>query len=262
LGRATVAVIAALALAGSANAADTTIPNAHVVVTVEPDGVIDVLEAVTVHAPKPYDARQEVSMNAGELFAQPSLVVAGRRRLPAISRGSRGVRISWKQPRGTTTVRLGYRLALLGVAYTDVVDVDVPLWEKDWPGRVATLTGVFRLPRASVGRVRAWLDGSYSGGFLARSQVDVRLRVHDVPAKKPLRLHVVFPRTVLTGTEGVVVKPGRGLAKILAARNHHSSSRWWWALAAVPLVILLAGIRTARSHRRPPRSATPTRSGS
>jgi hypothetical protein len=245
-------VILALAFAGAAQAADTTIPSAHVLITVEPNGVTDVLEVVTVSTPKPFDARQEVSMNAGELFAQPSLFVAGRLRKPEVSRGKRGVRISWRQPRGTTTVRLGYRLALLGVAYDDVVDVDAPLWEKDWPARVTLLTGVFRLPRVAQGRVRAWLEGSYAGGFLARSQLDVRVRLRDVPAKKPVRLHVVFPRAVLTGTEGVVVKPGRGLAKILAARNHDSASDWWWALAAVPLVILAVALRTAR-WRRPRR---------
>jgi hypothetical protein len=67
-------------------------------------------------------------------------------------------------------------------------------------------------------------------------------------------LHVVFPRTVLTGTEGVVIAQGPGLAQILAARNRTSTSVWWWVLAgAVPVVILLAALRTRRSHRRAPR---------
>src|SRR5258708_630586 len=82
---------------------------------------------------------------AGELFAAPSVVVDDRKLRSSdrpsldtflISRGTRGVRISWQQPAGTNTVRLGYRLALLGTAYDDVVDVDVPLWEGDWPARV------------------------------------------------------------------------------------------------------------------------------
>jgi hypothetical protein len=128
--------------------------------------------------------------------------------------------------------------------------MDVPLWEKDWPAHVASLTGVFRLPRRAGGPVRAWLDGSYAGGFLARSQVDVRVRVRDVPAKKPLRLEVVFPRRVLSGTEGVVVKRGPGLARIVAARNDHSTTPWLWALLAVPVVILLVALRTARWRPR------------
>jgi len=268
LGRTTVALIAALALAlpAAAHAKGTRIPTAHVIVTVEPNGVIDVLESVTVSAEQAYDARQEVSMNAGELFAQPSVVVA-ERRLDAgeqatldtflISRGNRGVRISWRQPQGTRSVRLGYRLALLGIAYDDVVDVDVPLWERDWPGRVATLTGFFRLPRPAHGRVRAWIEGSYAGGVLERSRLDVRVRLHDVPAKEPLRLHVVFPRSVLSGTDGVVVRHGNGLRAILAARDRQpESSGWWWVLGAglgtaLFALVSAALLRRARSRPRP-----------
>ena len=71
----------------------------------------------------------------GELFAQPSLVVderryrRRRRQAPGtfrISRGTRGIRFDWLQPRGPHSVRLGYRLALFGTAYTDVVDLRVP----------------------------------------------------------------------------------------------------------------------------------------
>jgi hypothetical protein len=261
LGRLALIAAAALAFAPSALASSPNISAAHVVLTVEPNGVIDVLEDVTLAAPAAYTAAQEVSMHAGELFAEPSVVVDDRVLHSAdrpsdttflISRGTRGVRISWRQPAGTSTVRLGYRLALLGTAYDDVVDMDVPLWESDWPGRVALLTGFFRLPRASLGTVRAWVEGTYSGGMLSRSQGDVRVRVHDIPAKRGLRLHVVFPRTVLTGVEGVVVKHGDGLAAILAARNRRAAANWWWWTAGVVLAVGLSAalLRTARSRRQ------------
>jgi len=248
----------ALALAGGAGAAN--IPTANVVLTLEPNGVVDVLENVMIASPSQYVAAQEVSMRTGELFAQPSVVVDDKPLHSAaaatldtfvVSRGTRGVRVSWLQPAGVRTVRLGYRLALLATAYDDVVDLDAPLWEKDWPGTVSTLTGVLYLPRRSLGTVRAWVEGSYAGGTLSHSQSDVRVRLRDVPAKHGVRLHVVFPRTVLTGTEGAVVVRGPGLAKVLAARNKTATSRWWWVLAgAVLLVSLAAALHTRRSHRR------------
>ena len=82
-------------------------------------------------------------MQRGELFAQPSLVVDGRRyragdgKRPGtfrISRGTRGIRFDWLQPGGAHSVRLGYRLALFGTAYTDVVDLGVPVWEERLAG--------------------------------------------------------------------------------------------------------------------------------
>jgi hypothetical protein len=258
LGRALAVVLLALAFCATAGAAN--IPTANVVLNVEPNGVLGVLEHVVLASPTSYAASQEVSMRAGELFAQPSVVIDERplragsrptRDTFTVSRGRRGVRISWLQPAGSHDLRIGYRLALLATAYNDVVDLDAPLWEQDWPGDVATLTGFLQLPRASLGPVRAWVNGTYRGGTLARSRSDVRVRLHDVPAKKGVRLHVVFSRTVLSGTEGAVVRPGAGLAKILADRNRSSTSRtWWWALAGAVLVILLFGLRTARSHRR------------
>ncbi|MHB8641611.1 MAG: DUF2207 domain-containing protein [Gaiellaceae bacterium] len=261
MGRFAFVVLAALALAPNAPASSPNISTAHVVLTIEPNGVVDVLEDVTLATPIAYTAAQEVSMHAGELFAEPSVVVDERKLRSGdrpsngmflISRGKRGVRISWQQPAGTSTVRLGYRLALLGTAYDDVVDMDVPLWESDWPGRVALLTGFLRLPRVSIGTLRAWVEGTYSGGTLSRSQSDVRVRIHDIPPKRSLRLHVVFPRTVLTGVEGVVVKRGDGLAAILAARNRHSTANWWWWTALAVLAVGLSGalLRTARSRRQ------------
>ena len=83
-------------------------------------------------------------MQRGELFAQPSLFVDGRRYRPgdgkrpgrSASRAARAASASTGcQPRGTHTVRLGYRLALFGTAYTDVVDLHVPRLGERLAGR-------------------------------------------------------------------------------------------------------------------------------
>jgi hypothetical protein len=102
-------------------------------------------------------------MQQGELFADPvrrreRSTPARRRREDArtfrVSRGARGIRFDWRQPRGRGSVRLGYRLALVGTAYSDVVDLSVPVWEGDWPAGVDRLTAALRYPRPAQARVR------------------------------------------------------------------------------------------------------------
>ena len=155
MGRTPLVLAAALALASPAAADITATPDARAVFTLERNGVLGVLERVTVAADAPSAATWQVTMQRGELFAQPSLFVDGRRYHPGdgkrpgtfrISRGSRGVRFDWLQPPGTRPARLGYRLALFGTAYTDVVDLRVPVWES-WPTPVGKLTAALKLPR-------------------------------------------------------------------------------------------------------------------
>ena len=125
----------------------TQVPSAHAVFTLDPDGVLEVLEQLNVGADDPTPATWQVTMQRGELFAQPSLVVDEQRYTPGdgkrpgtfrISRGTRGVRFDWLQPEGVHSVRLAYRLALFGTAYSDVVDLRVPVWERGWPVPVAS----------------------------------------------------------------------------------------------------------------------------
>ena len=69
----------ALALPSLAAAELTQVPSAHTVITLGSDGVLDVLETATVEADEPSEATWQVTMQRGELFAKPSLVVDGRR---------------------------------------------------------------------------------------------------------------------------------------------------------------------------------------
>ena len=265
LGRlAVLTALAALALPATAAAASAslTVPAAHVRFTLEPDGVVDVLEVIELRAKGPFAARRELSMQQGELFADPSVVVndrllsAGDGRTPGtfrVSRGARGIRFDWRQPRGRGSVRLGYRLALVGTAYSDVVDLRVPVWEGDWPTGVDRLTTALRYPRPAHRRVFAWIEPDSLDSTVTKTTREVRTRTAAIPAGKRVTLRVVFPRDVLESVAGLKVEKKAGLASILAERN--GGHGWWpWALGAA-LVLILGGValRTVRSRRPRPR---------
>ena len=233
-------------------------PSAHAVFTLETDGVLEVLQRLTVRADRPTAATWQVTMQRGELFAQPSLVVDERRYRAGdgrqggtfrISRGTRGVRFDWLQPDGARSVRLGYRLALFGTAYTDVIDLRVPVWERDWAVPVGELTAALNLPRIPHGQVIVWVEPRTLGTTIGKSGRQIRVRIRDVAAKTPLTLRTVLPRNVLSSLDGVNVRQKPGLAAILAERDG-GDRRWWpWALAAsAVLAVSAVALRTARSR--------------
>jgi hypothetical protein len=240
------------------------VPSAHVLVTLESNGVLDVLEQVNVRADGPTAAAYEITMRRGELFAQPSIVVNDRRFRAGdgkqagtflISRGSRGIRYDWRQPAGPGSVRLGYRLALLGTAYTDVVDLRVPVWERDWEVPVRELTAALKLPRAAHGRVFTWVEPESLDVTITKTRRDVQMRTHDVPARTGVTLRVVFPRKVLSSFSAVNVQAKPGLAGVLADQSDESGHAWWlWGLAAaIALAVSAVALRTVRSLRPPRR---------
>jgi len=266
LGHARVAVavaLAALTVPTVARAEIAATPSAHAIVTLEPDGVVELLEQMNVHANAPTAAAWEVAMQPGELFAEPAMTVDGRRYRGAdgrpgtfrIARGTNGVRFEWRQPRGATTTRLAYRLALVGTAYSDVVDLRVPVWEGDWPAGVRRLTAAVKLPRRAGGRVRAWVEDDALTARVQTTRRDVRVHVTDVPARTPVTLRVVVPRDVLDSLSAVNVRPEPGLESILAERDGDGERAWWpWALGgALVLAVSAVGLRTARLHRLRPR---------
>jgi hypothetical protein len=245
-------------LPASAAAKLVAVPSAHAVFTLESNGVLEVLERLSVRADRPTAATWQVTMQRGELFAQPSVVVDERRYRAGdgrqagtfrISRGTRGIRFDWLQPDGAHSVRVGYRLALFGTAYTDVVDLRVPVWAGDWPVPVRELTASLRLTRIPHGRVIVWFEPSTLGTTIAKSGRQIRVRIRDVGAKSPLTMRTLLPRNVLSSLDGVNVQEKPGLAAILDERNG-GNRRWWpWALAAtVVLAVSAVVLRTARSR--------------
>jgi len=255
------AILVAFASAFSAQAASLTLPRAQVHVTLEPNGVIDMLERLTVDSPTPLVGTREIGMQRGDLFAAPSIVVDGRRFRAGdgrragtfrISRGTRGVRIEWREPRGLREVRIGYRLAERPIVYRDVVDLRIALWERDWPVPVGVLTASLHLPRSSPAKVRVWLQPSSIHASVSRNRRGVRVRARNVDG--PLELRAVFPRSVLMSTAGARRKAGLGLRAILAEeRGHHGGSTWWiWlavTLVAAGAAATGGALRKARSRR-------------
>jgi hypothetical protein len=246
-------------LPASAAAKLTEVTSAHAVFTLEPDGVLEVLERVSVRADQPTPATWQVTMQRGELFAQPSVVVDDRRYRPGdgshaetfrISRGTRGVRFDWLQPDGARSVRLGYKLALVGTAYTDVIDLRVPVWERDWPVPVRRLTAALNLPGVPRSRIIVWVEPRPTNTTVTTSGQQIRLRARDVAARTPLTLHAVLPRNVLSSLDGVNVEAKPGLQTILAQRRGTHRTWWVWALAAVvAIAVSVVGFRIARSLR-------------
>jgi hypothetical protein len=263
LGHARVGIVAglvALALPAPAGAKLAELPSANVIVALERNGVLDVIEQVTVRADGPTAARYEITMQKGELFAEPSLRVNDRRyragdgRRPGtfqVSRGTRGIRFDWRQPDGRGSIRLGYRLALLGTAYTDVVDLRVPVWERDWEEPVQRLTAALKLPRAARGRVLVWVEPESLAAKIGETRHEILLQVRDVPAGAGVTLRTVLPRKVLSSFTGVNVKTKPGLATILADRRGGTGGAWWpWAVVAGgALGVSAVALRTVRSRR-------------
>jgi Predicted membrane protein (DUF2207) N-terminal domain len=255
--------LAALALPAAAEATIVSTSAAHGIFTLQSNGVLGVLESIDVRADGPTPASWEVAMQRGELFAEPSLVVSGRRFRPGngstpgtfrISRGKHGVRFDWLQPAGSHSSRLGYRLALFGTAYTDVVDLRVPVWES-WPAPVGRLTAALKLPRTPGRRVIVWLEPQSVHAAFSTTGNDVRLGMQNVDANQGITLHAVVPRAVLASTEGLNVEHKPGLATVLAERKGRRQSSWPLLVGGVLLIALtaLVVLRTARWRRPPPR---------
>jgi len=266
LGRARAGVAVALlvlAFPAAGGAKLTGVPTAHAVFTLDPDGVLQVLEQMNVRADDPTATTWQVTMQRGELFAQPSLVVDEQHYRPGngkrpgtflISRGTRGVRFDWLQPEGMHSVRLGYRLALFGTAYTDVVDLRVPVWEREWPVPVGVLTAALKLPRIPRGRVIVWVEPKSVETAISTSRAQIHMRSRDVPAHTAVTLRAVLPRNVLSALDGVNVEAKPGLDKILDERGGGSRAWWPWVVGgAIVLAVTGAALGTARSRRLRPR---------
>jgi len=245
-----------LAVPATATAGDVTVEHARVTVTVEPNGIVDVSEQRVIRTGTSYTADVDVPMRLGELFAEPALTVGGRRFRAGdsraestflVSKGTTGIRISWRQPGGTHSANVSYRLARRALAYSDVVDLRVVLWNG---GSVKRLDATLVLPRTPRGQVTVWLDPKSADAKVATVGRKTVVRARDL--SQALSLRMAFPRAVLASTAGTVVRPQAGLQQILAdERRSRHSSNWAAIVAGVALGAGLAAIALLyRSRRR------------
>src|SRR4051794_4452406 len=249
-----------LALPAAAAAKLTGTSSANAVFTLDSDGELEVLERLAVQADQPTPATWQITMHRGELFAQPSLVVDGGRYRPGdgkrpgtfrISRGSRGVRFDWLQPRGAHVVRLVYRLASFGTAYTDVVDLHVPLWESGWPVGVGMLAARLKLPRVPRRHAIVWLEPHAENAHVSTAGRAIRVQKGRIGGGDSLTLRAVLPRSLLSAVDGLNVDKGPGLEKILAGRRSGGRAWWPWMLAAGVVAVLSAAVLGRARWRRP-----------
>jgi hypothetical protein len=248
-----------LAVPATAAAANVTLERARVNLTVEPNGTVDVSEQRLIRAAAEYTATVDVLMRLGELFAGPGVIVGGRSFHAGdaraattflVSRGTKGIRIAWREPSGTHNASLSYRFALRGIAYRDVVDLRLVLWNAG--AALRRLDATLILPRTPRGRVYAWLDPKSSTATVTTARRRVRVHARNLSANESLALRIVFPRAVLTSTSGMIVRPKAGLRQILADQRRGPTHRNWPAIVA-GFVVAGALIATAllyRSRRR------------
>lgn len=251
----------AVAVPATAAAENVTVERARVTLTVEPNGIVEVSEQRLIRAAAPYTAAVIVLMRQGELFAEPAVAVGSRSFRAGdgradntflVSKGSKGIRISWRQPRGTSSASLGYRLALRGIAYRDVVDLRVVVWNGDSGTSLQRLDATLVLPRTPHGPVYAWLDPTSAAATVRKAGKRIHVRARNLSANESLALRVAFPRAVLASTEGTVVRPQAGLRSILADQRRAPSHRTGTSIVAG--VALAAALIVAaliyRSRRR------------
>ena len=259
--RALTATAVVLAIPATAAAANVTLERARVNLSVEPNGTIDVFEQRLIHTTAPYTAAVDVLMRQGELFAEPAVVV-GRRSFHAgdgraddtflISREAKGIRIAWRQPGGTHSASVSYRLALRGIAYTDVVDLRLVLWSGDSRTSLHRLDAKLILPRTPRGRVYAWLVPESGRAIVTTAGKRIRVQARDLSANESLALRVAFPRAVLSSTAATVVRPQAGLRLILAEQRRSPGRNNWAAVVtgvALAAVLVVAAL-IYRSRRR------------
>jgi hypothetical protein len=259
--RALAATAIVLATPATAAAQNVTFERARVDVTIEPNGTIEVTELRRIHTTAPYSAVADVLMHQGELFAGPAVVVgghafhAGDSRTAGtflVSRESKGIRIAWRQPRGTHDATLTYRLALRGISYRDVVDLRLTLWNAAG-APLRRLDATVTLPRRPGGHVYRWLEPAGTATVKTKGKL-VNVHARNLPANESLALRIAFPRHVLASTEGTVVRPEAGLLQILAEQRRRpgrsTSSRSIVAALALAAVALAAAAVLYRSRRR------------
>src|SRR3990172_4147654 len=113
----------------------------------------------------------------------------------------------------------------LGVAYDEVVDVNLKVWGDQWETRLGRLTAELRLPGPASGpSFRAWGHPVSIRGDVALYADGASLRAVDVPPEQFVELRVLFPRELLDSTAGAKVESGLALDRIVAEEREDAAA--------------------------------------
>ena len=270
------AALAALAIAGGAEAKSFSLPQADVSIRVAADGAVVVDEHITYAFSGPFTGGyREIPLRSGESVDDVRVSENGRSYRPggctelkcADAPGTFGtavvgrkVRIVWHYAAANElrTFDVHYRLAGVAVAYDDVVDVNLQVWGSEWDEPLGRLTATETAPGKIL---RAWGHPVYVRGDVQLAGEKVLLRALNVPAGQFVELRTVIPRAAFSSTTGMRIASGDGLEKIVAAEtadaaafekdreriDHAKQHPWRYAvylllLGTIPGFLVVAGV--------------------
>ena len=220
-------VVAALSLAGVAQAQTYTLVASDVQVDVRPDGSVAVDEDITVAFSGSFTyGFREIPLRSGERIDEvgvsekgspisraprPSSSPAGRRARSASRISAAASRVVWRfesdgfQER---TFRVHYRLSGLAVGYDDVVDVNLKVWGDEWEQRLGRLTATMRGARRRRPRLgpSVWVRGDVT--LQGRKRAAARARRRRRAVRRAAR---AVSARAFTSTAGMQVREGDGL---------------------------------------------------
>jgi uncharacterized membrane protein len=263
------------------------LPEAQVVVEVQPDGSLRVTEHITFAFQGPFQgAYRDIPMQAGESVVDVRVSEGGTSYRPGAptrlgSTGEPGtfgvedlgstMRVVWHY-RATDEVRvftISYGMTGVSEAHDDVVDVYFQVWGRHWEQSLGRLSASGVLPGSPTpGQVHVFGHPAVVSGRvgLGSDGVSPELVAFGVPPGQFVELRMVFPRELLTSTTGAVVRPGTGLETIMAQEVEEARraaeeleavrrlrERWPWfvLLAFLPAVVAIVALyyRAGREPR-------------
>ena len=246
----------------AASAKSYDLPAARVVITVQPDGSLEITEDITFAFSgsfsgaerklpvRPFERLDEVAVSEqGRTYRPGASTVTGSAGEP----GTFGARregdrehIVWHYTANdqTRSFRIGYRLRGAALAYDDIVEINQQVWGDEWPARLGRLEAVVILPGpADRSGLRAWGHPGSVAGTVELGSDRITLNARNIPSRQGVELHATIPRALLTSTVGARTHPGQGMGTALAAERQRAQDEGH-AEPIAPTVLVSLGLGT------------------
>ena len=216
------------------------IVDARVLVGVHNNGSVTVAEHLTFSFDGTFQgAYRDIPIRPGEVITSIAVSEAGVAYAPGAptalgSSGDAGtfgvenlgsrIRVVWhyRATNEDRTFAVTYQMEGLAVVYDDVVDVNLKVWGDEWEFGLDHLESEMLLPAGAVaGDVLVWGHAATTEGAtdLGADGVSPRLEASGVPERQFVEFRVLFPRGLLTETDGATVVAGPGRDGILAEES-------------------------------------------